>query len=100
MEEDTSIDEGWTFLTSMARKISAIDEDSKSSFQERHRVQQLLSALPDRFSSVKDSLDIAGQTDPDRILSVLYEKEAVFNRDTAMYTSGRGKQLPRPNQMS
>lgn len=84
MEEGTSIDEGWDELMTMARRITAIDPELKELYTEKRVVQQLLSALPDRYSQVRYTLDIIGKKEPEEILSVLYEEEARDSPEIAM----------------
>lgn len=82
MEEDTLVEEAWTKLSKLGRRIVAIDGTLKAQYEPKARVKQLLYALPDRFSSLRDTLDVVGKEDPDEILQLLYQKEAIMNGGT------------------
>ena len=92
MEDSESIQSAWSHLTSLSRRITAIDPGSKGQFTPNRRVQQLLGALPTKFSGIRDAIDTQGKTDHEEILQLLQERESMMeNSETAMFAA-RGHQ--------
>jgi transposase InsO family protein len=91
MDEDTTIDQAWAHLKHLARKITDVDPDMKALFTPKRRAQQLLSILPDKYSSIRDAIDTQGKTDYEEILLLLQEREeSMDNKEMAMLAQRRG----------
>ena len=61
-------------------------------FKPKLRIQQLLAALPERYNSIKDAIDVQQSAlEPDQILQLLREREETMNPyDTAIFAKGSG----------
>jgi hypothetical protein len=83
-----TIDEAWSQLHTLARRIVSIRPELGVLDQPSERIQILLSALPDAYSSLVDSIDGQASLNPSQILARLQEKEAqigpVQQTETAM----------------
>ena len=92
---DKSIDETWTEISSLARKIKETQPGYEVLATVSARIQSLLKSLPDEYSVIRDTIDTQGETDHEVIIQKLQEKEAELSRkatteltkssETAMY---------------
>ena len=92
MDEGQSIDEAWQSLSSIARKTVSISPQFKEIKTEERKIQQLLAALPDSFSTIRDGIDLRQDLSPQDILGILREKqEQTTNQETAMFARKRSQ---------
>ena len=62
MPVNTSINEAWTHLSKLGRKIAATQPDMNSLSKPERRFQALLQALPEEYTVIRDAID--AQDDP------------------------------------
>ena len=62
MPVNTSIDEAWTHLSKLGRKIAATQPDMNGLSKPERRFQVLLQALPEEYTVIRDAID--AQDDP------------------------------------
>lgn len=81
------IDEAWTYLTVMGRKLAAARPDLSGLCTPTSRFQQLLQALPSNFANTKAAIDGRGTTiSIEEGLALLQEREAELQEsETAMF---------------
>ena len=92
MEEGQTIDEAWQSLSSIARKAVSISPQFKEIKTEERRIQQLLAALPESFSTIRDGIDLRQDLGPQDILSILREKqEQMTSQETAMFAKKKAQ---------
>ncbi len=78
---DQSIQEAWTHLKKLGRKISDTQPDMKGLCRNDRLVQTLLASLPTEYMTTRDTLDAQGYLDVDIVLQRLQEKEASLKAD-------------------
>lgn len=93
MTEDQSIDDVWQELSSIARRAVAISPQFKEIKTEERKIQQLLAALPESFSAIRDGIDTRQDLRPEDILGILREKQESMTQETAMF-AGRSRAGP------
>ena len=85
-----TIDEAWSQLHTLARRIVTIRPELRVLDQPSERIQVLLGALPDAYSSLVDTIDGQSDLKPSQIFARLQEKEAQLgpvqspSQDTAL----------------
>lgn len=94
MTSETSIDEAWTQIATISRKVTETSPELKALGTPFQRLQRLLSALPQEYWTIKDSIQgqmpqTEGQID--LAIEKLQEKEAQLHSasSTAMYARQR-----------
>jgi predicted component of type VI protein secretion system len=68
MPENGSIQEVWTEIRRLARRVKVIDPDMASLLNERRMFQQLLASLPSAYDIVRNAIDGQRETDTDILL--------------------------------
>ena len=99
---EKSIDETWTEISTLARRIKETQPGYENLATESARIQSLLKCLPDEYSVIRDTLDVQDETNHEVVIQKLQEKEAALNRkaneatkaaetskETAMYAKPR-----------
>ncbi len=96
MPAGVSIDEVWTHLSKLGRKIASTQPDMAGLSKPERRFQALLQALPEDYTVIRDAIDAQDTRDVERGLQKLQEKEAQLRAvETALWAgqhkNGRGQ---------
>ena len=85
---ETSIEEAWTELSKMARKITSARPDVKNQYTQVERLGALLRSLPEEYNTIRDWIDMQPIVDVANSIAKLEEKEAQLkanDTESAMY---------------
>ena len=92
MEVGVTIDEAWTHLSKLGRKVAATQKDMAGLAKPERRFQQLLQALPDGYVVIRDAIDAQDDPNIERGIRKLQEKEAQLQAETALWAGQRKAQ--------
>jgi hypothetical protein len=92
MGKETTIQEAWTQLSRLARKVAGTRTSLKQAFTQKEVFQQLLQSLPPQYNTIRDAIDGNPNIDPELALERLEEKEAQFKATEAAMVSNRPRQ--------
>ena len=93
MPANTSINEAWTHLGKIGKKMSTTKPKLKFLCDPKERFQSLLQALPKEYSGIWDGIDAQVNPDIETSLQKLQEKEALLKaEETALWAGPQHKE--------
>lgn len=98
---DKTIEETWTELSKLARKIAHTQSDMKGLSTPERRLQTLLQSLPAEYDVIRDAIDAQDNPDHERAIQKLQEKEAQLlarTTETAMWAKRKEDDRTKPNR--